>query len=426
MSQPPYGPPGQNAPYPPYQQPGPPSGPPQGPGPYGPPGQYGVPPQGPPPQAPAQYAAPRYAPPPPQGPGFGWGPSFGPAGPGGPGGPGPAGPGFQPGWQPQRPRKKSKGPLIAILSLVGVALVGAWIFGIVKKNADNSYTPPVSAPRYTPEPTTGSEPTSGPTEQPSTQEPTSTQTTTSAPSKPSDSTIVAKNALYKVGQMRTVNCKEPSVRPTNASNAARYWASIKPCLDKSWAPLVAKAGYKFRAPKMTYWSGTSVSSPCGMGPVNVPFYCSGNHMMYMKVDVFVDAYTRYPDAANKTYARIWYTRSIAHEYGHSVQYMTGILQASDNLRYEQADYAGRMRQTRRMELQANCFAGVFLAVNKRSYPVNGLMLSIWNRYVVTSGDKPEEGDHGSTASQQRFMGTSFKTGNPASCNTFAVSPRYVS
>lgn len=123
---------------------------------------------------------------------------------------------------------------------------------------------------------------------------------------------------------------------------------------------------------------------------------------------------------------MWYTRSVAHEFGHGVQNMTGILQAASKLRYAQEDYAGQMRMTRRMELQANCFAGVFLAVNKSSYPINGNMLYVWNKYVVTAGDKPEEGDHGSVASQGRFMGKSFDTGNPASCNTFSASPANVS
>ena len=350
-----------------------------------------------------------------QGPGFGWGPNFGPPGPGGPGG----GPGFQPGWQPQRPRKKSKGPLIAILSLVGVVVVGLWAFSVIR-NVDNDYTPPVSSGRYTPEPTTTSEPTDGPTSEPTT-------STSTSPQGPSDSTVVAKNALYKVGQMRPVNCKESNVRPNTARNAAEYWARIKPCLDKSWAPLVAKAGYKFRAPQMLYWSGTSVSNPCSNGgAVNVPFYCSANHTMYMKVDVFVKAYNEYPDAESKAYARMWYSRSVAHEYGHSVQYMTGILQASSRIRYEQTDYDGQKRMTRRLELQANCFAGVFLAANKRSYPINGLMLYVWKKWVVTAGDKPEQGDHGSVASQARFMGRSFNTANPASCNTYAASPANVS
>jgi len=345
--------------------------------------------------------------------GFGWGPNFGPPGPPGPGGPG--GPGFQPGWQPQQPRKKSKGPAFLVLSLVVLAVAGLWIFGVIKKNADNNYTPPVSSGRYTPEPTS---PTSEPTEQP-TEQPTSTST--EGPDGESDATVTAKNKLYTVGKMAGVNCKEPSVRPNTARNAAAYWAAIKPCLDKSWAPLVAKAGYNFKAPQMTYWSGTTVSNPCSGGAVNVPFYCSANHMMYMKVDVFVKAYNEYSDPEAKAYARMWYSRSIAHEYGHSVQYETGILQAASRMRYDAPDDADQMRMTRRMELQANCFAGVFLAVNKRSYPINGLMLSVWNKYVVTAGDDPEEGDHGSKASQARFMGKSFITGNPATCNTFAVS-----
>jgi predicted metalloprotease len=400
LSQPPYGPPGQNpynSPYP-QQQPQQPQ--------YQQP-QYQQPAYGPPQR--------QYGGPPPQGPGFGWGPNFGPPGPGGPG------------WQPQRPRKKSKAPLIALLSIVGVAIVGGWIIGVIKKNADDVTTPPVGPTRYTPEPT--EEPTEQPTEEPTeqpTEQPTSTETTSTTAPKVSDSTIVAKNALYKVGQMKTVNCKEPRVRPTNTRNAAAYWNAIKPCLDKSWAPLVAKAGYKFKAPTMSFWAGTNATGPCGTGPVDVPYYCSANNNLYMKVDVFVKTYMEYPDAESKAYSRMWYTRSIAHEYGHGVQNMTGILQASDNLRYELTDYDDRTRQTRRMELQANCFAGVFLAVNKRSYPISGEMLYVWNKWVVTAGDKPEDGDHGSVASQQRFMGTSFKTGNPASCNTFAVSPRYVS
>lgn len=380
-----------------------------------------------------------------QGQGLGWGPQFAPPPPPGPPGypppPGgfPPGPGFQPGWQQQLPprKKKSKAPLFAILGVVLVGVVGLWIFGVIKKNADNDYTQPTST-QPTSRPTEGPVPTGEPTEEPTTTEPTTTEPTTTeptttepttskpTPTQPSDLDIVAKNRIYKTGQMRTVSCKEPNLRPNTATNAAKYWAGIKPCLDRSWARQIALSGYKFRAPSMLYWAGSSVSNPCGAGIVNVPFYCSANHMMYMKVDNFVEAYNRYPDAVNRAYARMWYSRSIAHEYGHAMQSVTGILQASAEIRYEMDDSDDRRRQTRRMELQANCFAGVFLAANKRSYPINGTMLQVWTKYVVTSGDKPEEGDHGSVASQARFMGRSFTTANPASCNTFAASPRNVS
>jgi uncharacterized protein len=414
---------------PPYQQPGYQQGGYQQPA-YQQPGQQ----QG---QPPYQYGPPSVAPQ--QGQGFGWGPQFAPP-PGPPGYPPPPGgyppgPGFQPAWQPQLPpRKKSKAPLFAILGVVLVAVVGLWIFGVIKKNADNNYTQPTySEPSYRstqgPIPTT-SAPTGRPTAtrptQPRTTQPTRTATSKPTASAPSNQDIVAKNRLYRTGQMRSVGCKEPNIKPNTAANAAKYWAGIKPCLDRSWARQVALAGYKFKAPTMLYWSGVSVNSPCGNGPVAVPFFCSTNHMMYMKVDNFVKSYNEYPYADSKAYARMWYSRSIAHEYGHAMQSVTGILEASYDIQYEMTNYDDRMRQTRRMELQANCFAGVFLAANKRSYPINGLMLQVWNKWVVTSGDKPEQGDHGSPASQARFMGRSFVTGNPASCNTFAASKRYVS
>jgi uncharacterized protein len=405
LSQTPFGgPQGQNPQYPPYQQPGPPQ---QG-VPYAPPpGQYGGQPQ----YSPASMA-------PQQGQGFGWGPNFGPPGPGGPGGPGYP-PGFQPGWQPQQPKKKSNAPAVLVLGVLAVAVAGLFVWNTVKKDADDT-TPPVSTGRYTPSPTTTSEPTSEPTE-----EPTSTSTNSTEPEAEALD-VVAKNKLYQAGQMAATNCREPRVRPTNQRNAAAYWAAVKPCLDRGWAPLVAKAGYKFQAPRMVYWAGNSYTSPCGSGPVAVPFYCSSNQTMYMKVDVFVKTYMEYPDAESKAYSRMWYTRSIAHEYGHHIQELTGILEAAYDLKYDAKTSDDRLRMGRRTELQANCFAGVFLAVNKRSYPINGLMLQVWNKWVVTAGDKPNEGTHGSKASQARFMGQSFKTGNPATCNTYTASPNNVS
>jgi uncharacterized protein len=302
---------------------------------------------------------------------------------------------------------------ILVLAVVGV---GAWA---LSQNSDDPRTKPYSSPRYTPKPTKTYPTATKPTR------PTSTSTSPSSNGE-SDLDVVAKNKLYTVGQMRTTNCKEPRVRPTSARNAAAYWAAVKPCLDRGWAPLVTKAGYRFKAPGMTYWAGTSYTSPCGSGPVAVPFYCSANEMMYMKVDVFVKTYLEYPDAQSKAYSRMWYTRSIAHEYGHHIQYLTGILEAQAKLKYDAKSYDDRLRMNRRTELQANCFAGVFLAVNKRSYPINGLMLQVWNKWVVTAGDKPNQGTHGSKASQARFMGQSFKTGNPATCNTFSASPNNVS
>lgn len=363
-------------------------------------------------QPPYQYGVPSMAPQ--KGPSLGWGPQFGQG----------------PGWQQQLPPKKpSKGPLVAILGLCLVGVVAAFVVGMMQKNANDNYSAPkTSEPSWR---VTSPMPMPTVTE-PTATEPTETATTTTQPTaspttdKPADLDVVARNKLYTTGRLATSNCKESPARATTNANAAKYWAQLKPCLDSAWSRQVALGGSQYRQPAMTYWSGTTVSTPCSGGTRTVPFYCSANHMMYMKVDAFVKVYNQYPDAESKAYARMWYTRSIAHEYGHAVQSMTGILQAAHQLRYEAASYNDRMLMTRRIELQANCFAGVFLAVNKSSYPIDGLLLTTWNKWVVTSGDPPNKGDHGSAASNARFMGKAFTTGTPGTCNTFAASPENVS
>jgi predicted metalloprotease len=369
-------------------------------------------------QPPYQYGPPSVAPQ--QGPSLGWGPQFGSGQPG-----------FQQDWRPQLPPKKpSKAPLFAILAFCLLGVIGLFVFGMIQKNADDNYTAPrttepswrATSPMPTATEPTATEPTATEPTETETQQPTPTPTT----DKPDDLAVVAKNKLYATGRLATSNCKESPARATTNANAAKYWAQIKPCLDSAWSRQVTLGGSRYRQPGMTYWSGTTVSTPCSGGTRSVPFYCSANHMMYMKTDAFVKVYNQYPDAESKAYARMWYTRSIAHEYGHAVQSMTGILQSAHQLRYEAATYQDRLLMSRRIELQANCFAGVFLAVNKRSYPIDGLLLRTWNKWVVTAGDPPNKGDHGSAASNVRFMGQAFNTGTPATCNTFAASPANVS
>lgn len=339
-------------------------------------------------QPPAHYQAPdyqQYYPPVqygpvsmgPQGQGFGWGPGVG-----------------------SRPPKRSKAPLFVLLGLMALGVVGLGLLFASQGSSDVT-TPVVPSQSTAPSPTT---------------EPTEPSQSTD----PADIAATSANKLYSTGKQATVSCKEPAVRPTTTQNAAAYWAAVKPCLDKAWAPHVRSAGYRFRAPSMTYWSGTVMTSPCGNGRVPVPFYCPANEMMYMKVDVFAKTYNEYPEAEAKARARMWYSRSIAHEYGHHVQNMVGILPALSRMRYQATSVQQERLLTRRNELQANCFAGVFLAANKSSYPINGMMLFVWNKWVVTAGDPPGQGTHGSPQSQQRFMGRSFTTADPATCNTYTA------
>ena len=384
----PYGPP-------PGQYQGPPPPPPYGPPPGGP--QYGPPPGGP-----QQWG------PPPQGPGFGWGPN-----------------GFPP------PKKKSKaGWIILPIAVIGLAVVGfAVLSSVLKHNGDGDYTQP--------QPTSTA--TDGPTEEPTyiatTKAPTApatTRTTQPQPTKttpppPSDTDIVAKNRIYKTGVQKTVNCRESGARATSGTNVRKYYNTVLTCLVKAWPKQVALAGGRFVPPHLVGFVGTA-QSPCG-GSSPSSFYCSSNRTIYMDVNSDLKWYQLYLSYPNKTQAMAWLraemTDTVAHEFGHHVQNMTGILAATDNLQYE---FSGdkSLEMSRRLEIQATCFGNVFMGANKSSYGMTGLLKSQLDYLHSHQGDEyMSQPDHGSRAIIPRWANAGFVTRSPSACNTYTASPKYV-
>jgi uncharacterized protein len=301
------------------------------------------------------------------------------------------------------------------LFVVGIVVIGGIAWGM--STDDRTVTNPV--PTYRPTPTVPTPTLPTVTTEPTLPTPTTPTTPPATKPEQSPADVVTANRIYSTGVQRSVDCREPRLKPSNAQNVTTYWTLVKQCLDKAWPRHVTTAGYQFRAPRTIYWAGTYVDSPCLGGTPSVPFYCSSNETLYMKVDNFVKSYNEYPDPQNRAYSRMWYSRSVAHEYGHHLQHLTGILEASHTLRYEARDRDAELELSRRTELQANCFAGVFLGANKRTYPIAGLELRIWNEYVVKSGDRPGRArTHGSRESNQRFMGFAFNSMNPGHCATF--------
>ena len=384
----PYGPP-------PGQYQGPPPPPPYGPPPGGP--QYGPPPGGPQ----------NWGPPPPQGPGFGWGSN-----------------GFPP------PKKKSKaGWIILPIAIVGLAVVGFAVISSVLKHNDSDYAQP--------QPTSTA--TDGPTEEPTyiatTKAPTApatTRTTQPQPTKttpptPSDTDIVAKNRIYKTGVQKTVNCRESGARANGATNARKYYNAVLACLVKAWPKQVALAGGRFVPPHLVGFAGTA-QSPCG-GSSPSSFYCSSNRTIYMDVNSDMKWYQLYLSYPNRTQAMAWLraemTDTVAHEFGHHVQNMTGILAATDNLQYE---FSGdkSLEMSRRLEIQATCFGNVFMGANKSSYGMTGLLKSQLDYLHSHQGDEyMTQPDHGSREIIPRWANAGFVTRNPSACNTYTAPPKYV-
>jgi predicted metalloprotease len=321
---------------------------------------------------------------------------------------------------PQPPRKKSGGAALLIVALVAVVAAGG-VFLVVKLTQGSGDGPTAAAPATTTSATT--EPTAAhPTVPAKTTAPPPTRATTTAPKKPvavNPATYNAAHRLYKTGAMRTVNCKQAKTGPGNGAQALAYAKSIKACLDRAWPRQVAAAGSRFRSPGLVVWGGT-VNTPCGSGPGR-SFYCPTTHTVYLETPSLIAFYKQ-----NPTFGRMITSFTMAHEYAHGVQWMTGLGQAYTELRYD-ADAAGQLQLSRRLELQASCLGNVFLGANRGSYGINGYAYQMWLYDVNNSGDRPPyPRDHGSTTNHGAWSRAGFASRNPASCNTWAVSPARVS
>ncbi|MFK4084348.1 neutral zinc metallopeptidase [Kribbella sp. NPDC020789] len=383
---------------------------------YGPPPQqYGGPPQQypPPPPPPQQY----------------WGPPPGPPQYGPPAGP-PPGPGFGFGGNgyPPPKKKRSKAPFIvvpAVLLFAGV--VSLYLFALHAKQERNNYsspsptytyTSPTQAPSWNPSSST--RPTAT---QPTVPRPTDPRPTKSSAPPPSDVDLTARNKFYSTGVQKSVNCREPKDRPVNQAGARKYYAGVMACLNRAWPGQVRKAGYQWQGVRMEAYWGTGYS-PCGSS-VRRSFYCAANRQIYMDAQSDVENWLKYPGNAQSTnWVRAAMMDTTAHEFGHHIQSITGILAASRRIQYERSGDKA-LEMSRRKEIQATCFGQVFLGANRKGMVTAGVRKQMtWLN--AHSGDEYDTvRDHGSREIQPYWANRGYNSRNVAQCNTYTAGPQYV-
>ncbi|HEY6740305.1 MAG TPA: neutral zinc metallopeptidase [Actinopolymorphaceae bacterium] len=335
---------------------------------------------------------------------------------------------------PPRKKKGSGGGIVAaVLGGVAVVVAGIAVFSSFgdAKDSPTAYSSPTYEPATTdPYPSADASPTASssseaspsPSATTSSPSPSSTRRT---PERPPDIEVLRKNKLYQVGTQKSVGCREPSVRPSSKENARRYYAGLIACLNKAWPSQMRQAGAEFRAPTVMIWSG-SFESPCGSGALS--FYCGRNETIYMRWDFDVNQYNKFSENYQKVYARMSAMHTVAHEYGHHVQQLTGILPSAWNLRYN-ASQSTSLELSRRTELQASCLANVFLGTNQPSLPITGEARRQWDWLVEHLGDEYSPNgvrDHGKRANHGYWAKRGFRSESPESCNTFTAPSSRVS
>ena len=173
-----------------------------------------------------------------------------------------------------------------------------------------------------------------------------------------------------------------------------------------------------------------VATACGTATSAVgPFYCPADQTVYLDDSFFDDMLRRQLGAAGGDAAEAYV---IAHEYGHHISNLTGVLSQAQS----SGNATGPKSAQVRLELQADCYAGAWLAnaTADPDSPIQQITADDVNRAVdaaLAVGDdriqlkstgavSPESWTHGSAAMRTKWLATGFNSGDPSRCDTFAA------
>lgn len=213
-------------------------------------------------------------------------------------------------------------------------------------------------------------------------------------------------------------------RPLTSNDVASdFVARVLGSTEDVWGALFSQAGETYRAPELTLFGG-AVQSACGYASAaSGPFYCPGDHRVYLDT-TFFDELARMGGPGDFAAAYV-----IGHEVGHHVQTLLG---TSDQVRA--AQQRGNQVEANRlqvaMELQADCFAGVWANHANQATRVLepgdveeglGAAAAIGDDRLQRGAGRsvtPDSFTHGSSAERQRWLQNGLTSGDPSACNTF--------
>ena len=197
--------------------------------------------------------------------------------------------------------------------------------------------------------------------------------------------------------------------------------------EDTWGELFRRSGGHYEQPKLVLFSG-AVQSACGHAQAAMgPFYCPGDHKLYLDMSFFDDLARRHNAPGDFAQAYV-----IAHEVGHHVQTLLGIAEKVHAARQQAGEVEANRMQVR-MELQADCFAGIWAhhADKARGILEQG---DVEEALAAASGvgdDRlqqqsrghvvPDSFTHGSSEQRMRWFGIGAKTGDPRRCDTFKAA-----
>ena len=194
-------------------------------------------------------------------------------------------------------------------------------------------------------------------------------------------------------------------------------------IQNMWSEEFKKAGVTYVPATLRIFTG-SVQTACGaQGSETGPFYCPGDRTVYLDTSFFALMEQQFGVTGDFAPAYV-----VAHEMGHHVQALLGI--STQVAQADQVDPAGTNGRSVRVELQADCLAGVWAhSTEQRGLLKDGQMAealkaaaAVGDDFIAKAAGQPTEPDnftHGTSEQRQRWLTTGFEKGIPDACDTFS-------
>jgi predicted metalloprotease len=222
-------------------------------------------------------------------------------------------------------------------------------------------------------------------------------------------------------------------RGTPTDRTGQFVAAVLGDTEDRWKEIFEKSGRSYRPPTLRLFQGATQSA-CGFAQSAMgPFYCPKDQHVYLDTSFFQDIEQRFRGCSGKAceFAQAYV---IAHEVGHHVQNLMGILPKVTQLQQGQ-DRAGANQLQVRVELQADCLAGVWAHHSQEKWKSiePGDVEAALKTASAIGDDRlqrqsqghvvPDAFTHGTSAQRVQWLTTGLKSGEVSSCDTFQAASR---
>ena len=212
-------------------------------------------------------------------------------------------------------------------------------------------------------------------------------------------------------------------QPQQNDEDARFIRRVLGTTEDAWADIFRRNGSQYRAPTLVLFT-QQVQSACGVAGASVgPFYCPGDEKVYIDLQFYDELQSRFRAPGDFAQAYV-----IAHEVGHHVQQLLGTSEKVTNMQ-RRAGQSQANQLSVRLELQADCYAGVWgFYAKQRNILDPGDLEEALGAASAIGDDRlqresqgrvvPDSFTHGSSEQRMRWFRQGFDGGDIRRCDTF--------